>query len=60
MGKFEFFKDFNFVKIVFVYIIKLNIYLYKEVYKVFLKMYVVVKEDGIILCILLVIRNFNS
>lgn len=60
VGQFEPAQDSNFVRIAPQYTNKTNIYLHKETYSAFLRMYEAAKKDSINLRILSATRNFNS
>jgi LAS superfamily LD-carboxypeptidase LdcB len=60
VGQFEPGQDSNFVRIEAQYTNKTNIYLHKETYSAFLRMYEAAKKDSITLRILSATRNFNS
>ena len=60
VGQFEPAQDSNFVRIDPQYTNKTNIYLHKETYSAFLRMYEAAKKDSINLRILSATRNFNS
>jgi len=60
VGQFEPAQDSNFIGIEAQYTNKTNIYLHKETYSAFLRMYEAAKKDSINLRILSATRNFNS
>lgn len=60
VGQFEPAQDSNFVRIDPQYTNKTNIYLHKETYSAFLRMYEAAQKDSITLRIISATRNFNS
>lgn len=60
MGQFEPAEDANFVRIESQYTNKENIYLHKDTYEAFLKMYTAAKKDSVELKILSATRNFYA